>query len=178
MRRTIILLASLTLSGLSLAGNARAGDLPDEAACLDQGAPFADCVYAIQEARSVVSAERPIAGTASTGQLNISYIIAQFGALRDGMDLNTLAFLKFEYLVDGQIRHSSHKKIGSFLSFDSFERPAAGKYLFSGEVFSDEQGCLVSHVYEVDATDYTVALRAGAATLPELKITQRSGDCN
>lgn len=178
MHKTTTLLASLLLALLPAAGMAAPAALTDESACLEQAAPFTDCLYAIQEAKTVVSTARQVEGSDAVGTLNITYIIAEFGALRDGMDPNVLAFLKFEYLVDGMVVQSRHEKIGSFLSFDGFTRVAPGKYLFSGKIFSDDKGCLAKQTLQVDATDFTVALRRNAAELPELVITDQVGDCD
>ncbi|MDO5642674.1 MAG: hypothetical protein Q4G26_09870 [Paracoccus sp. (in: a-proteobacteria)] len=77
-----------------------------------------------------------------------------------------------------QLQRSEQKKIGAFLSFDGFARSQPGIYSFSGKVFSAEHGCLIGLTYDVDAADYTVALRRNDAALPDLKVTGRSGTCD
>ncbi|MBA4491712.1 hypothetical protein [Paracoccus sp. S1E-3] len=132
----------------------------------------------MQEAKTVVSTERQIPGSSSLGLLNITYIIAEFGGLRDGMDPNVAAFLKFDYRIDGQLVRSDQKKVGDFLGFDAFSRGQAGIYSFAGKVFSDEKGCLVAVTYDVDAQDYTVAMRRNNGPLPDLWVTKRTGNCD
>lgn len=153
-------------------------DPPGESACIEDGAAYSDCVYAVQEAKTVVGADRPIAGTSSIGRLNITYIIAAFGGLRDGMDPNVAAFLKFEYLIDGQLVRSDQKKVGTFIDFNAFSRAQPGIYSFSGKVFSVDEGCLVNITYNVDARDYTIAMRRNDGDLPELAISERLGVCD
>ena len=142
--------------------------------CLDEGRSFATCLPTLSQVETFVDAERAGPNDRSS-RLELAYGLGEFSLLSDGVDPQIVLFLVVRHRLDGTTVFTDVTEVGRVASFDDFTRDAPGRYRFSGAVFSEQRGCLVDMTYDVDATDYTVAIRAVAASPPPLRISQDEG---